>query len=77
MKPESWFDRLLWRVIRPTLAYVWREGYKAGIRDMDSLRAGDLRFAEITVNPFGEDDYMVRRYGDADKARRFWGQSDE
>lgn len=70
-------DKLVWRVMRPTMRYVWNEGYKAGVRDMDQLRDGRSTFQDITTNPLTDEEYLVRRYGDADKAREFWGLTDE
>ena len=74
---DKTLDKILWRVMRPTMRYVWNEGYKAGVRDMDQIRVGRLTFQDITVNPFADEDYVVRRYGDLDAYRLFWGQSDE
>lgn len=41
---DAWLDSIR--------AEAWREGYGLGLRDMDRLRAGELRFQNIATNPY-------------------------
>lgn len=49
---DGWFDRLLWRLIRPSLELVWDEGFDAG---HETARAVNPEYPEPTRNPFREE----------------------
>lgn len=46
---NGWLDRLLWRLIRPTLELVWDQGFDAG---HETARAVNPEYPEPTRNPF-------------------------
>ena len=49
---DGWFDRLLWRLIRPSLELVWDEGFDAG---HETARAVNPEYPEPTPTPFREE----------------------
>ena len=71
----AWLDRLLWRVLHPTIADVWDEcATECGDRGwMHDYAVEEMK----DRNPYRIEDYLMRRYGDPAACRRFWGLTDE